>query len=246
MNESKWLQSTNPISMLTWLSHHRSGRDPQVQRQVRLIGIAACQMQPIDPHFEPSAVEIARGLALARRLCEDEILVDDIEQYTREHFPWILSTGRRGILGAIFCLLSGPRTWSRISPTRWSIWTMLPEALGCLNKFPVNADLTAVCPIIREIFGNPFRPLDWRESWLHWQNGELSRIAQAIYQEQRFEDLPILADALQDAGCEEANILAHARQVGGASAGLLVDRCVATAKEGVSMGVRGFLPGRDL
>jgi hypothetical protein len=36
-------------------------------------------------------------------------------------------------------------------------------------------------------------------------------MAQAIYDERRFGDLPILADALEDAGCNDARILSHCR-----------------------------------
>lgn len=68
---------------------------------------------------------------------------------------------------------------------------------------------------VRDIFGNPFRlPPTLSPAWLQWNDGTVGRIAQAIYDEGRFEDLPILADALEDAGCDNADILAHCRQPG--------------------------------
>jgi hypothetical protein len=51
-------------------------------------------------------------------------------------------------------------------------------------------------------------------SWLAWNDGTVPRIAQDIYDEWAFDRLPILADALEDAGCDNADILAHCRQAG--------------------------------
>jgi hypothetical protein len=72
----------------------------------------------------------------------------------------------------------------------------------------------AQCALIRDIFGNPFRPALLDPTWLTWNNGAVRKMAQAIYDERRFADLPILADALEDAGCADAAILEHCRQPG--------------------------------
>jgi hypothetical protein len=68
---------------------------------------------------------------------------------------------------------------------------------------------------LREIFGNPFRPVAVEPSWLRWQDGTVVRIARAIYDERAFDRLPILADALEEAGCTNTDILSHCRQSGG-------------------------------
>jgi hypothetical protein len=64
------------------------------------------------------------------------------------------------------------------------------------------------------IFGNPFRPATVNPSWLTWNGGTVPKLAQAIYDERRFADLPILADALEEAGCTNADILDHCRRPG--------------------------------
>jgi hypothetical protein len=51
-------------------------------------------------------------------------------------------------------------------------------------------------------------------AWLVWNGGTVPQLARTIYEEGRFEDLPILADALEDAGCGEADLLAHGRSAG--------------------------------
>jgi hypothetical protein len=51
-------------------------------------------------------------------------------------------------------------------------------------------------------------------SWLSWNDGTVVKMAQAIYDDRAFDRLPILADALEDAGCSDADILAHCRSEG--------------------------------
>ena len=48
--------------------------------------------------------------------------------------------------------------------------------------------------------------------WLTWQDGTVARLARVIHQERAFERLPILADALEEAGCSDEQLLDHLRQ----------------------------------
>jgi hypothetical protein len=73
----------------------------------------------------------------------------------------------------------------------------------------IHADL------LREIFVNPFGPRpEINPAWLTWQGGTIPRIAQAIYDERAFDRLPVLADALEEAACNNPDILAHCRGPG--------------------------------
>ena len=47
--------------------------------------------------------------------------------------------------------------------------------------------------------------------WLAWNDGTLRRLARSIYDDRAWEQLPILADALEDAGCTCETILEHRR-----------------------------------
>src|SRR5262249_48886549 len=62
---------------------------------------------------------------------------------------------------------------------------------------------------LRCIFGNPFPPVAVPPAW---QTANVVALAQAIYDERAFDRMPILADALEDAGCANADILNHCRQ----------------------------------
>jgi hypothetical protein len=79
--------------------------------------------------------------------------------------------------------------------------------LSVLRKDP-GVFLSAVT---RDIFGNPFRPVTVDPSWL---TSDVRALAGGIYEERTFDRMPILADALQDAGCDNEDILNHCRQPG--------------------------------
>jgi hypothetical protein len=66
--------------------------------------------------------------------------------------------------------------------------------------------------LIHDVFGDFFRPAAINPAWLAWNDTTAQKIAQAIYDERAFDLMPILADALEEAGCTDANILHHCRQ----------------------------------
>jgi hypothetical protein len=65
--------------------------------------------------------------------------------------------------------------------------------------------------LLRDIFGNPFRPVAFDS---HWRTADVLGLARAIYDDRAFERMPILADALMDAGCENEEIINHCRGEG--------------------------------
>lgn len=67
---------------------------------------------------------------------------------------------------------------------------------------------------LRDIIGNPFLPTALTSTWLTWHDGLIVSMARRMYASRNFSDLPILADALEEAGCTNADILNHCRQPG--------------------------------
>jgi hypothetical protein len=66
-----------------------------------------------------------------------------------------------------------------------------------------------IARVVRDVFGSPFCTVMLDPSWL---TSTVRLLAEGIYQERAFTDrLPILADALQDAGCDDDRILNHCR-----------------------------------
>jgi hypothetical protein len=72
----------------------------------------------------------------------------------------------------------------------------------------------AQCELMRDLFLPLFQPVTFAPAWREWHGGAAGKIAQEIYDRRRFEELPILADALEDAGCDERALLDHCRSGG--------------------------------
>jgi hypothetical protein len=91
---------------------------------------------------------------------------------------------------------------NRVTPTR--IFYHAAEAAQC-----------AQAALLRDIVANPFatpQPID--SAVLRWNDGTVLRIATRIYEERAFERLPVLADALLDAGCDDEDLISHCRSAG--------------------------------
>lgn len=87
---------------------------------------------------------------------------------------------------------------------KWKV-TMLMEVQATGAEKPIQLAL------LHDIFNNPFRPIALECSWL---TPAVVRLTQGIYDNRDFDQLPILADALEEAGCTNADILAHCRGPG--------------------------------
>jgi hypothetical protein len=74
-----------------------------------------------------------------------------------------------------------------------------------------NGEGEAQAGILRCVVGNPFRPVAFDPSWL---TSTAVAIAKGMYESRDFAAMPLLADALQDAGCADERILDHCRGPG--------------------------------
>ena len=62
-----------------------------------------------------------------------------------------------------------------------------------------------------DVNGEPLGEVAFDPRWLAWNNGTVIKIAQGLYEARMFAELPILADALEEAGCGDGRILRHLR-----------------------------------
>jgi hypothetical protein len=103
-----------------------------------------------------------------------------------------------------------------------------PEWRGPLNPSwyatvasPCTGKEGRQCDLFRDIIGNPFRTVAVEPIWLNWQSGVVAGLAEATYQARHRpsglldnDRLAVLADALEEAGCTDAEILYHLRKGG--------------------------------
>jgi hypothetical protein len=220
MSESEWLACTRPFDMLSFL------RGKFSDRKFRLFACAAYR------RLEP----LMRG-SLGRHAIEvSEAYVDGqvtFEVLTAARTAW----GTGGILldhylgrGAVdpdgwfaavhasndavlaVCQLipstHRPTFWGRIKAV-WRLEFSFPFYPPALSS--PQEEIAAHVGMLRCLFGNPFRPITIDPSCL---TSTVQQLAQAIYDDRAFDRLPILADALEDAGCDNTEILNHCRQPG--------------------------------
>ncbi len=104
--------------------------------------------------------------------------------------------------------ISGAAHWTQ-KALAWHL-APLPEEREKREAIQRSEEFRQVA-VVRDIFGNPFRPVAITPTWL---TPTVQSLAESIYTERTFDRLPILADALEEAGCANTDILNHCRQPG--------------------------------
>jgi len=68
--------------------------------------------------------------------------------------------------------------------------------------------------LTHDLLQGTLEPVTINSAWKRWNNGIVEKAARTIYDDGRFEELPILADALEEAGCDHSPLLTHLRSPG--------------------------------
>jgi hypothetical protein len=103
---------------------------------------------------------------------------------------------------------SGPRGAAQARRSIEALAVELAKNHGEDTAAASQASRTAMASFIRDLFGNPFRPVILDPSWL---TSTVTTLARQMYDSRDFGPMPILADALQDVGCNNADVLSHCR-----------------------------------
>jgi hypothetical protein len=196
VTESEWLAGVNPTPLLA----HLEGRVSD--RKYRLFACACCRVVwpwMSDPRSR-DAVETSE------RFADGDADAGELEQFRGQAWQAVRD------LGLYHPLRIVPEAAAVVArlltrETRPARWMALAAAAALLGR-PQHQRL---CELIREVFGNPFRPFHVEPAWLAWQDGTVHRLARSIYETRSFADLPLLADALEEAGCTDAALLGHCR-----------------------------------
>jgi hypothetical protein len=84
---------------------------------------------------------------------------------------------------------------------------LIPVASTALDA-AIAEQLALMRSVVWEVTGNPFRPMTFSPDW---RTSTALALAHQMYESREFSAMPILADALQDAGCDNEELLAHCR-----------------------------------
>lgn len=170
-------------------------------RQQRLIAIASCRTISPDVHGENGE----RWLATADKLAEQpdiRLTAATVRKWWRDFWRGRTAHLAHPNLTAVYFQvgLGDPRT------------TMVNVGYVKGTTGP-NYDLVdeAMADVVRDVVGNPFRTASADCSWL---TSTVVALARQMYGSRDFSAMPILADALMDAGCDNYDILNHCRQPG--------------------------------
>lgn len=218
MNEQEWLESSDPERMLAFLYDRKSINI--IERKLRFFecGCVRRVWHQLTDRRIRGAVEVAERFA-DRRADVEEIeqaysdaldASNEIREQIQKMDPEKLTLeilDRASVVDAAVFTAAGDLRNGITMVVRFLSNTVIGEA-----SHPYSfAKLKEQSEVLRDIIGNPFRPATVDPAWL---TREVKALTQAIYDERRFADMPILGDALVGAGCTEANILNHCRQPG--------------------------------
>jgi hypothetical protein len=226
MNEADWLASTK-LGPLTQCLFRKF--DPVRSRKLRLFGCACCRQiwHLLNDRCGQHAVEVAELHADGR--------ANRKELADKRAVAFAAAEARMGNAGETG-LYYAPRAAAQCTLAKAS-QAALHASLDTAKAAYYNSETTRSqpndwiwgidaehgrqVPLFRDIFGNPFRPTSLDPAWLTWHDGTIPKLAQTLYEDRALPSghldnhlLAVLADALEDAGCSDPDILHHCRGPG--------------------------------
>jgi hypothetical protein len=211
VTEAEWLASGDVEAMLNFVARHSSRRKGQ------LFEIACCQR-----HEELLDDPCRETLDALERAADEPVAFDEwtaLENdagrqvdalWTRMDTPhtvarWMMASAvydmTKSCFGSAANEVCRAVATIAIPPTGFDISRPGPRTPGDPTETAAQASL------LRDIFGNPFR----RPFSPAWRTDTVLSLARTMYAARDFSAMPILADALQDAGCDNDDILSHCR-----------------------------------
>jgi hypothetical protein len=226
MTEEEWLACADPSKMLRMISSKAT------ERKLRLFTVACCRRIRHLLDVE----ECQRAVEVAERYADGQADADELDEARRAateniHIAtWFRDQGCA--LSAVDRATRRPEAvehgWNvdrRFSPAGLAEQTAdsarsAATSVGAVRSGRhVRRSARAVvresrcqADFLRCILGNPFRPVSFESAS---RTPTVLSLATSSYTERDFGTLPILADALEDAGCDNFDILDHCRQPGG-------------------------------
>ncbi len=219
MTEAEWLTCNEPKPMLEFL-RRKTG-----ERKLRLFAVACCRrlwhypLEKMDDSEGASWVRPFReAIGIGEKLADGRATAEELAtvKYLDGNGVEILDAFR-GCVDLTDDLLPEVSQNTIWAVDEWAFAGYLPLSHAA-DQTPEQAEKAAHSDLLREIFGNPFRPVSIKPAWL---TPTVSNLATVAYEERVLPSgeldparLAVLADALEEAGCDNADILNHLRSPG--------------------------------
>jgi hypothetical protein len=198
MTEEEWLECEYPTPMLTLLEGKVS------DRKLRLFACAGCR----SVWSLLANNECRRAVELAELVADDPQLESQLAADCQA--IWDLSATHQGVVAD-----PNSREGAAHNAAKYTTTGKMFHVKWAAHAVRVLAARSGTSlwqvGLLHDIFGNPFRPVTINPSWL---TSTVLALTTGIYEEKAFDRMPILADALQDAGCDNEAILQHCRGPG--------------------------------
>ena len=192
MTEAEWLVLNAGLMLL-----HIEERCTPSPRKLRLLATAYARFLETQPEYADSKHVAHLG----------EEVADGVRSLEELLNPDVRGWGYQGNWGISHIVLAPERIGNAI---RRSLWLDARPVGSAYQEFS-QLFCSALRSYILCIFGNPFRPVTFDPVW---RTLDVVALARGIYDDRAFDRMPILADALQDAGCDNDDILTHCRDTG--------------------------------
>jgi hypothetical protein len=207
-NEDVWQRLADPNPLLESLRRLKTHRTAAGRRKLRLFLCACCRRGWDFLQMEPGlrdAVECAEAVADGKEKSRElqRVQQDCLDRHT----AFLRARGNRAPLTCLSLAIS-----CACEPTPDPWFSGVCDHLGTALGHDSVSDYPAQSALLRCIFGNPFRPVAFDP---RWRTETAVALATGIYEHRAFDRLPILADALEEAGCDQPDVLAHCRQPDG-------------------------------
>jgi hypothetical protein len=205
---AEWWAATDPNQMLKFL------REKGSDRKLRLFACACCRRiwHLLRDELSRKAIEVAERFAEGATTEEELTQAENDANDVWNKLTWAEVDGTDAETDASDAACGAACYAEGAIGAAESASHSAADALSYEGKQAVEQE--SQCRLLRDLFGSPFRPVVVDPSWLTWNDGTVVKLAEAIYNGRAFDRLPILADALEEAGCQDAEILTHCRQQG--------------------------------
>jgi hypothetical protein len=228
VREREWHAYTSPQELLGFLRQRHAVTATPAGRRKLLLFAAGCYRRfwPLltDPRCRRLVEGLegyADGLATRRELARAEGQAARAEEGLVPGPGWVRMVraegrDRRGeILSDRQVMLPYLPTGRRAPPSAWAAALTATLAPLAVEQWPgaQARELRWQAGLVRDLFW-PFPPRPEVGPWLAWEGGLVRALAESAYRDRAFDRLPVVADALEDAGCQDEALLAHLRGPG--------------------------------